>query len=180
MTPAPTRRIRSTHPLAMDDVYALRRADVLTLRHRFGTGEILAQLTDEGPHSLRLQDVFPEIENTGHGTRARIIRATSSILSFGDDDDEPSWTDQDAPRARCTATIYANQDPAWTTVASLLRQGDKLHLSWTGSDDTALLSSHQLHHDRLDLVVRRRSRRLTFAVANQVSYDAMRMVCRYG
>jgi hypothetical protein len=172
--------------LSADDVAALRSCEAISF-HRRKDGSLIRAMLDtigiDRTYTDRQQRLFPESRDTGHADRARLIRVTSSIYGYRDHDSDMSWTHHSDPQAVCSALISAAQHHAlWTTIAFLIRPGDRLHLSWIANNSTDLLRQAELHQDYLHLVVVRGQRQMTFAVADEVSppHFPVRMIRRYG
>lgn len=188
MTTAETATVTSVEQLTLstDDVTALRTCESISFHRRQDRSFIRATLdtiVDTRTYSAKEQRLFPETRDIGHADRARVIPVTSSIYGYRDGGTETSWTHRTYPQALCSALISAARyHDLWPTIATAIRPGDRLHLSWIANNTTETLRQAGLHQDYLHLTAVRDQRQLTFHVADEVSppHFPVRMIRRHG
>lgn len=172
--------------LTAEDVAALRECESVSFHHRLGNAYIRAMLDtvlDQRTYSKRQQKLFPETRDTGSGDRARIIGVASSIYAYSETGSGTGWTDRTEPAASCFGSITsARHSDIWPTIASLIRPDDQLHLRWIANNESDRLREAGLHYDQLRLTIHRGQRKLTFALADQISpaNSLVRMIRRNG
>lgn len=176
---SPTLTTDQTAALDPGDVAALVKAHSLSFHHYGGNAWITASIS-RTVYSAREQILFP---NPGPiaGERGRAIACDSAIYAYTvDGHGGCAWTHRDTPDAACFHMIHtARYHEPWTTVADLLRKGDRLTLSWTADNNTHVVRAAGLHADELRLVVDRGDKRLTFSLGYSINPDnSARMIRR--
>lgn len=100
---------------------------------------------------------FPEHD---HGFASRVVTCGVEIIGFESphDDEWSSWTQADAPMARCRATVNCEGNQFWASVVATLRPGDQLTLAWFADVTTTPMYVASLTADELWIRVDRRPR----------------------
>lgn len=164
----------------LDDVIALSNANSVAFHHHAGNAWITACIS-RSTYSARDKTLFPE-PGPAFGERGRVIACGSAIYGYTVDGHAAcAWSHRDSPNAECSYMVRsARFHEPWKTVASLLRKGDRLTLSWTADNNTGVVRAG-LHADDLKLVIDRGDWRMTFIIAHSVTPDdSARMVRRTG
>lgn len=171
--------------LSADDVRALRTADTVSFHYYDGRGYIQLTIDGERSGTLRVlsvadQRAFPQRVDMS-AERRRMIDVTTEILGYGADG-WTGWSHETEPRAAAFEMVHAAQySDVWTTLASLIRKGDRLTLKWTADNNTDITRNAGLHSDHLQLIIVRGDARLTFNLVTAVRLDnSARMIRRNG
>ena len=163
-------------PLTRDDVAALRKADEIIFRSRPGASHIEAVVENGFGDQPRVytkveQRLFPEFESAYNQERKRYLAVGTSYANYG----------ESAPTTHAVAFAMfcsAQFTDTWKTVASLLKVGDTLTLSWTADGNSNdYTKAVELHADTLRLVVTRGQQRLIFLLDTSICLNnSARMV----
>ena len=165
-----TSTLTETTALTAEDIKALRLADRVIFRHRNSVTTIEAGLERPGYDQPRIytateQRLYPTTDGLGNNERARVLTVSGSV----------TWYENDSRHAgTVTSTAFEvfhapRYSEILTTVLSLLKPGDVLHVSFVGDAHSNGYSKKAgLHADALRLVVERGGKRLTFHLATSV------------
>lgn len=161
--------------LTRNDLTALRNATSVSFHVNDSTGPVIkAWLRDDEKVDPRIRRVFP-IGDSGLQEHCREIVVTGSVRQHGWD--PASGTPQ--PQVGFAMIHTAQHVPVWQTVASSLRAGDRVHLSF-GADRFSNEYSRRalVHTDALTLLVQRRHVSLEYLVQVSTCRDNSARMCR--
>jgi hypothetical protein len=170
--------------LSADDITALRMADSITFHHgppnaRYVATCVRAHLSggfSDEPRiwTAREQRLFPSGDTGGGRDRLREVTPERSTVTGYD---WPAGTFPDAQAFHMMHSIT----PEWATIASLLRAGDTLRVSWRADNNNENHTGAGFHQDELRLSVHRGARVMNFLITKSVGPDnSARMIRREG
>lgn len=172
-----------TLELSALDVTAIRMADSVTFQVHDGRAYLRAIKRDPtkgDTYSAREQRAFP---GTGRfdTDRDREISATFDAYGYSVDGCH-TWAHETAPNLSAFHMIHSAQyREEWRTIADLIRQGGRLHLSWIADNNNQVIKAASLHADMLRLVIKRGDKHMVFLIAHNVGPDnTARMIKRNG
>jgi hypothetical protein len=128
------------------------------------------------------QLVFPD-DGALPGSRAVSIGCGVSLHGYSGDYWGSTWHGDRDNRAHCFAMLHgAKSNRAWQTIATLVKPGDRLTLSWAADNNNDLITAAGLHADQLSLLISRGARTVyEFVVRHEVAPDGpARMIRRNG
>lgn len=165
----------TTAPLTMQDVTALKQAEVVVFRYYRQVATIEASLrghlTQPRIFTAAQQRLFPEVNEY---ERKHTI-PVDGLVTYYDDDSRRTA----GPEASAFSMFHsANYSHIWVTIASLLKPGDVLLIHFNGDRYANGYSRKtDLHIDALHLDVKRGKKALSFVVDICVAPDnSARMV----
>jgi hypothetical protein len=174
-------------PLTLDgdDVAALRLADCVSFCRHEQQNYILAWL--RGGHEDDLRVFTAQEQRLFPGTaphipdRKRRIDCAGSVYGYPPEDNQRAWDHLTKPGVICyEPNVGGRYSDTWTTLAGLLKPGDRLWLRWTADISQALRHDYGLHRDTLHLIIQRGEERLTFLLADRVTVNnSARMIRPY-
>lgn len=167
--------------ITRDDLEALRVADAVTFSYRPEVaGQIRVRLDSHNGRifTAREQRLFGDADEMG---RRRAIGVQTRMYGHGQDG-TTAWNLSDSANTAAYVGFQSAQYyHVWRTIASLLRVGDMLTLSWVADNNNDNLRAAGLHRDELFLVVRRGDNTLHLHLQTSVCpNNTARMIRRHG
>lgn len=143
-----------SHQLTKTDTASLRKSDEIVFRTE--------KVSNYDQEAISHIECIKRDSREFGGKRVQIVKTDAKCKNFRRDQGVEFVS---AGRA----SISAQHDETWQTVAKLLRPGDELCLDWWIGNDSPLLREAGLTHDMLYLLVRRKEKRMYFYLADQIT-----------